>query len=350
MIPFHSSEYNATYVKFIALNAAGATAILFLLKFFNAPPALNLAAIPIILSGWLFGQRFVWYSVIFLLTCNGLYFYVNDLDQFTSPKSLIFGTITYALLASTGFTLRFVRDLYIKINQLNEVINKKNRELQIAAFKDPLTDLHNRRYVQEVAVEQINVFLQQLTMPEFARRDLNIENKVLFIMIADIDDFKKINDSHGHITGDEVLSHVAKRIRESVRFDDTVVRWGGEEFLIICPMMNKDAAELVMQKVLDGVRNTSIRLTGGADFAVSISIGAIWMPVIQGFPHMVSFEKSIMIADKALYDVKANGRSHGRLAVFHSDKSIPENLFAPEISNELYKNPHYCEIRVVGRQ
>lgn len=109
-------------------------------------------------------------------------------------------------------------------------------------------------------------------------------------MIADIDNFKTINDAYGHITGDEVLTEVSKRIRESVRFDDTVVRWGGEEFLIICPMMNQGAAELVMRKLLDGVRSTPVTLSDTIKVPITISIGAIWIPAIRQSPHSLSFD------------------------------------------------------------
>jgi diguanylate cyclase (GGDEF)-like protein len=249
-----------------------------------------------------------------------------------------------------GFALRFVRDLYTKINQLNEEIKIKNLELQAAAFKDPLTELHNRRYVKDVLMEQVAIFLKQLTTPEFAMRNLDLENKVLFLMIADIDNFKAINDAYGHVTGDEVLTEVSKRIRESVRFDDTVVRWGGEEFLIICPMMNRDAAEFVIGKLLDGVRSTPIRLSDTTAFTITISIGAIWIPAIRQFPYFLSFDKSLMIADQALYDAKTIGRNHGRLVVLRENATILHEKPLPEFTDKLYKDPNYCEIKVVGMQ
>lgn len=272
------------------------------------------------------------------------------MGDFDDPQGLIFGIISYSLFASMGLALRFVRDLYTRIHHLNEEIKIKNLELQAAAFKDPLTDLHNRRYVNDVLMDQVAIFIQQLTTPEFAMRNLDIENKVLFLMIADIDNFKSINDAYGHATGDRVLTEVSKRIRESVRFDDTVVRWGGEEFLIICPMMNQGAAELVIRKLLDGVRSTPVTLSDTIKVSTTISVGAIWIPAIRKSPHFLSFDKSLMIADQALYEAKTVGRNHGRLVVLH-EKTIKnyENAL-PEITEKIYNNPDHCEVRIVGMQ
>jgi ABC-type microcin C transport system duplicated ATPase subunit YejF len=100
------------------------------------------------------------------------------MGEFDDPQGLIFGFISHSLFASMGLALRFVRDLYTRINQLNEEIKLKNLELQAAAFKDPLTDLHNRRYVNDVLMEQVEIFVQQLTTPEFAMRILDIEKTI----------------------------------------------------------------------------------------------------------------------------------------------------------------------------
>lgn len=343
-------KFNVIYAKFLALNVISVILTQVLLNIFNTQAILVLTAIPIIFCGWMFGKRFAWYSALLLLTCNGVYFDIKSMGEFSDPQGLIFGVISYSLFASMGFALRFVRDLYNRIHQLNEEIKIKNLELQDAAFKDPLTDLHNRRYVKDVLMDQVSTFLKQLTTPEYAMRKLDIENKVLFLMIADIDNFKIVNDSYGHVMGDEVLAQVSKRIRESVRFDDTVVRWGGEEFLIICPMMNRDAAERVIQKVLDGVRGTPVSLPDGTKFQITISIGAIWIPAIRQSPRLLSFDKSIMIADKALYEVKTTGRNHGRLVVFRENETILHENVNQEFFDKIYNNPDYCEIRVVGMQ
>ena len=335
-------------VEFAAVVLAGAAVSSMLAIHFRTTSALIVNSIPIILCGWFFGRMYPYYAAVSLLVANTTVFRFSDMAVAADSRLPFLGIMGAAIFATVGFTLGTLKELLVKIRQLNHEIESKNRELQKVVFHDPLTELHNRRYVSEFLVGQVSIFLRQLTTPEFAMRNLGVEEKVLFLMVVDIDHFKKINDSRGHGVGDEVLAQVASRIRDAVRFDDVVVRWGGEEFLIVCPMVERKAAELVMSKVLDGVRSTPVLPSDGAEIWVTISMGAIWMPVFRRHPCHVSFDKAILIADKALYDAKANGRDHGRLIVTREDAVTTHDGVPPDGSDEFYKDPACCDIRIVG--
>lgn len=341
--PTSAWAHRVAFFAIIVVATAGSS---LLTRVFQTPSIMVVNAVPIILCGWLFGRFHSAYAAMCLFVVNGVYFKMAHFDSFIDPKGLFLGVVSYGIFSTAGFALRSVRDLYEKIHLLNEEINTKNRKLREASLRDPLTDLHNRRYVDECVSGIATTFLLQLATPEFGMRNLDVEDKVILVMVADIDHFKKINDGHGHGAGDQALIQIAKRIKESVRFDDTVIRWGGEEFLVVCPMVNKSNAVQVMAKVLEAVRAKPVVLADGTEVPVTISMGAVWLPVLQGYPLAVAFDTCILLADKALYDAKKNGRDHGRLVVAREDRAAPEGRL-PSSLDEFYGNPRWCRVEQV---
>ncbi|MBK9579835.1 MAG: GGDEF domain-containing protein [Fibrobacterota bacterium] len=332
---------------FLAINGVATVGSIFLAHLFVTPSIMVVNAIPIILCGWLYGRSRSFYAALFLFAIPSVYFKFAGLEMYVDPKGLFLGTISYGIFSGAGYALRSVRDLYLKIHRLNEEINTKNRELREASLRDPLTELHNRRYVDEFIAHLAATFLQQISTPEFALRKLDLEDKVMLMMIADIDHFKLINDKHGHSGGDQALVEVARRIRSAVRFDDTVIRWGGEEFLVVCPMVDHTNAEQVIRKILEGVRSAPVVLADGSEVMITISVGAIWLPVLRGHPYAVSFDKSIMLADKALYDAKEHGRNHGRMVVAWEDgRAATEGALIGALE-EFYRDPSACMVTKV---
>ncbi|MEN9306813.1 MAG: hypothetical protein RL173_745 [Fibrobacterota bacterium] len=333
---------------FIAIVLVSTIVSIILVHLFQTPSIMVVNAIPIILSGWFFGRRYALLAALLLFVVTGAYFKLAHLNALVDPKGLFLGIVSFGIFSAAGYALRSVRDLYDKIHKLNEAINDKNRELREAVLKDPLTDLHNRRYVDECIAGLATTFLRQISTPEFAMRNLGMDDKVILLMIADIDHFKRINDGFGHGAGDAALIEVSRRIKDSVRFDDTVIRWGGEEFLVVCPMVNKANAQAVIRKVLDGVRTEPVVLPDGTELPVTISLGAIWIPVFRDHPFAVSFDKAITVADKALYDAKAKGRNHARLVVAHQDAIAKHGGKVPESPEMFYGNEDCCTIVLVG--
>ena len=328
---------------FLGINSVATAGSIFLVHFFQTPSIMVVNAIPIILCGWLFGRFHSFWSALLLFVTNGVYFKLTGQEAFVDPKGLFLGIVSYGIFSGAGFALRSVRDLYEKIHVLNAEINRKNLELRESSLKDPLTDLHNRRYVDEYIAELATTFLRQISTPEFSLRNLGVDGKVILVMIADIDHFKLINDSFGHGAGDQALVEVSRRIKDSVRFDDTVIRWGGEEFLIVCPMVDKSNAELVLKKVLDGVRTNPVVVADGTSTSVTISLGAIWLPVFQDRPLGVSFERAILLADHALYEAKCRGRNHGRLLV-----AVDPGASVQGSLEDFHRDGSRCKVRVVA--
>jgi diguanylate cyclase (GGDEF)-like protein len=171
----------------------------------------------------------------------------------------------------------------------NAVNNSKIYSKSIQdAIKDELTGLHNRRYFNERLIDEL----------ERAKR-YHEEMSILFV---DIDQFKKINDTYGHPTGDKVLIWLATALREHFRHNDVVARYGGEEFAIILLKATKDQAYKLADAARKYIEENSEKGSRGIRITCSFGVAAYGKD-----SH--SFDGLIAKADKALYNAKAQGRN-----------------------------------------
>lgn len=175
-----------------------------------------------------------------------------------------------------------------KIKERTENIERSKELLQDVAFKDNLTDIFNRHYLFEISPSL-------LTASSEMREPLSL-------LLIDIDLFKKINDSYGHLIGDNILKFFAQNIQKILRADDVFVRFGGEEFIILLPKITVDESLIVAEKLRLGVEKNHYQIKG-VDVPITISIGA------SQYQHNETLEKLISRADLALYSAKENGRN-----------------------------------------
>ena len=183
-------------------------------------------------------------------------------------------------------------------------VRKANDRLRIYSERDALTGLRNRRF-----------FNEHVLSVEGARP---IEGCVL---VADLDHFKRINDSLGHPAGDAVLATVSHRLSAALRESDKLVRWGGEEFLAILNPITPEQADLTVKRLLDVMRRDPVLWSGQA-IGCTISIGYACFPM-AGSETPISLESAIGLVDKALYEAKRLGRDRACLisAVTAQDES-----------------------------
>jgi diguanylate cyclase (GGDEF)-like protein len=154
---------------------------------------------------------------------------------------------------------------------------------------DALTNIANRRALDERLDDEV----------DHARR---LGTSVAYV-IADIDDFKSINDRFGHQTGDEVLRRVARCFAEAVRELDLVGRYGGEEIAVVAPGTNLSGARAFAEKIRGRIEDLELRTPDGDIFRVTASFGAACFPAQPGVEELVS------AADAALYEAKRNGKN-----------------------------------------
>lgn len=181
--------------------------------------------------------------------------------------------------------------IYEEIEEKQKVLLEINNKLQEKSTTDFLTGLYNRSFFNEFMKLQIQQF---------------VEDKNPFsLIIADIDFFKKVNDSYGHIVGDVVLSKVALLIKESLPKDAIVSRFGGEEFVVVLPKIERAEAVTVAKDLNQHISQYYFEQVG--QLTISLGVSTVQM--------MDTIETILERADEALYYVKRNGRND----VFHYD-------------------------------
>ena len=192
---------------------------------------------------------------------------------------------------------RQVKEL-IYTSSLNDLMSSRlsaqNNELHQHANTDVLTGIHSRRYI----VEQFEKMHSKTTRYHFA----------CSMLLIDVDHFKKVNDVHGHLVGDDVLIDVAQLLAVALREPDLIGRYGGEEFLVLLPMTNLNDALILAERLREKVANSeAIKIQYG--FSVTVSIG------VAQFTEIDSQKQVIQRADEALYRAKAAGRNRVEIAI-----------------------------------
>jgi diguanylate cyclase (GGDEF)-like protein len=185
------------------------------------------------------------------------------------------------------------------------------QRLSDMALRDPLTGLRNRRYLHE--------FMQEET-PRVLRRWLEADAQVrnrrsISLILLDLDFFKQVNDQFGHAAGDAVLLQVAQLLREVVRRPDLVLRWGGEEFLILALDSDRTAPPLIAVRVHERFAQHTFILPGGQTYRLTCSLGFAIYPFHPDRPDGLLWEQVFRLADESLYIAKEKGRNrlHGML-------------------------------------
>ncbi len=170
------------------------------------------------------------------------------------------------------------------------VANIRLREaLRTQSIKDPLTGLYNRRYLEEMLEREI-------------RRAVRAE-QALGLLMLDLDHFKKFNDTYGHEAGDTVLRQTGAFLAKSIRAEDIVCRFGGEEFVIILPTANLNASCARAERIRSKLRELTVLHQGQSLGMVTVSVGVAVLPE-QG----TSPKELLEAADAALYRAKRDGR------------------------------------------
>lgn len=183
-------------------------------------------------------------------------------------------------------------------------LSRAHKSLQRIADRDMLTDAFTRRYFMTTVAERFA-----------AGRDPQQSDSVVLV---DIDDFKRINDNHGHPTGDRVLKAISECCRRMVREQDVFARFGGEEFVILIAGASPVRALPIVERIRLAIRQLEIRGPGGDLIAVSASFG-----IAASHPSSPSrevdtaanqLERALALADQALYDAKHGGKDRTVIA------------------------------------
>jgi len=188
---------------------------------------------------------------------------------------------------------------YRRLHVNNGLLAQRNRELSVRSSRDPLTALYNRRYFQE--------FMRDESPQSERRRAGEPERSIHALLLIDIDLFKQTNDRYGHAAGDAVLVAVARRLRETLRETDMIVRWGGEEFLVFVPATSADKLDEIAARIMTAIGREQIDYKGNS-IRVTASVGYAPMPLPPENIHL-PWERAVGLVDMALYMAKLHGRN-----------------------------------------
>lgn len=186
----------------------------------------------------------------------------------------------------------------LDFNELANEIKLMLETLEHYSMHDPLTELHNRRYFEAIIDYEIS------------RSERH--NHTFCLLMIDLDDFKKINDTYGHFSGDEMLKQFANLIRLTFRKNDVVARIGGDEFAVLLTETTVENGKKVAQSVLEKISANMFYDSQGHSFQTSVSIG------LANYPRDAkSLENLNDRADEALYQAKNAGKN--KVVVFESE-------------------------------
>ncbi len=207
--------------------------------------------------------------------------YIDELEAHV--LTILFST------ALSGSATYFALHQYTKLNKRLayeiETRKKLEQDLIVAATIDKLTQIYNRRKLEAIIETEI----------ERAKR----YNRPLSLIMLDIDDFKRVNDTYGHQVGDNVLKELANILKNNIRVSDTAGRWGGEEFMIVVPETAANNAWELAEKIRNLIASSSF----AGSCIITISLG---LAQLQPGDNFDSFLKRV---DDALYQAKSRGKN-----------------------------------------
>lgn len=216
----------------------------------------------------------------------------NSLQEELLKNKKLQQTITLLFAVIMLIAAALLINLYRKVRKTNQKLKEVNKQLEFQSLRDPLTGLLNRRAMQE----------------KMASRHTTADKSACGLLILDIDFFKQINDNYGHAAGDKVLVEISRRLSKLVKNNEMLIRWGGEEFLMVLDSSSCKAIDALCQRILTTISATSI-MDEGKSIDVTISGGFINLPFAGVAEQQLNWERVLQIADMALYLSKVNGRN-----------------------------------------
>lgn len=248
----------------------------------------------------------------------------NRAGRFSSHELSLAVTVTPAWHQTAGFRglaavvgLGFVfgvhrlrlRQLRARSVELERVVDERTRELKAAyarieeaSLTDPLTGLRNRRFLESSIQADLDLVIR-------SHADGGGPGADLIFLLVDLDHFKKVNDTHGHAAGDAVLQQASAVLTAQTRSSDYVVRWGGEEFLVVARFVSRADAPLLAEKIRSAMAALKFQIPSGLTLDLTCSIGFAAYPFSPSNPQGLRWEAVVEAADQGLYAAKREGRN-----------------------------------------
>ncbi|MEA2019506.1 MAG: sensor domain-containing diguanylate cyclase [Campylobacterota bacterium] len=216
---------------------------------------------------------------------------------FTEEDEEFITLSSYLMVLSVLCTKKNMSEIKLLNTELERNVTQRTHELEETQKKlieqinrDPMTNLYNRRYFNEI-IDKIFPILQR-------------GETMMSLVMVDIDDFKQINDTHGHAVRDVVINSLADIFRNILRNSDISIRFGGEEFLLLLTNTNLENSLKISEKLRKNVEKLSIKVTNTEDIKFTISLG-----VSEVNKNDNNIDEVLIRSDKALYEAKSEGKN-----------------------------------------
>ena len=200
---------------------------------------------------------------------------------------------------------REVRQQTLTLQEKNEELQAAYRTLEEVSLRDPLTSLYNRHYLES----QLPGEIRRSQFSSNQSTDTNKSKQDLLCLLIDIDHFKRINDDYGHIAGDKVLTSFAQVLKHVFRLTDLIIRWGGEEFLVVCRQSNREELPELAERCREMVASTPFDIGLEKPINITCSIGFSLLPPDKKDNFDMAWERTFAVVDYALYAAKLSGRN-----------------------------------------
>jgi diguanylate cyclase (GGDEF)-like protein len=208
--------------------------------------------------------------------------------------------------------------VFMKQQLLHKELKQANLVLEESSMTDPLTGIRNRRFFSAMIQSEVAQSLRAYVNGNgSSKRDL------IFYLI-DLDNFKNVNDLFGHDAGDRVLTEAARRMNSAIRNSDILVRWGGEEFLIVSRSTDRNQAGTLAERVMNAVRGKPFVISPGQELHQTCSIGWAVFPWQEKNAEEMRYEDVLKLADRALYQAKTAGKNQAIGMTPSRDVANPE--------------------------
>ena len=219
-----------------------------------------------------------------------------------------------------------------QLDSLNKDLQDANHKLEQSSLTDSLTGLGNRRYLFKYLRREVAMVDRVFKDWSQDKGETLPQNNDLIFLMLDLDHFKRVNDAHGHDAGDRVLIQIKDLMKRASREQDLLIRWGGEEFLIISRLANRAIAPKLAERVRKAVESHPFDIGNGRSLFKTCTVGFAVYPFGPQNPFELSWEQVLRLADMALYIGKNSGRN-AWVGLSETKNTNPKRLFPNDMKN-----------------
>lgn len=253
-----------------------------------------------------------------------------------SPHAHVYGERERSILrtlAAYGAIALDNASAYKQLQATLTALRETQNQLEEVSITDPLTGLRNRRFLLQNIEKDVARCLRAYENRQDPDSQLDASDEDIVFFMVDLDHFKSVNDTYGHACGDMVLTQMRDRLQSVFRESDYLIRWGGEEFLVVARACNRKDAPMVAERIRSVVAEGSFQLLDDVEISRTCSVGYASFPFLPHQPHLLTWAQVVNFADQGLYMVKKGGRN-ACIGISHTDDTQTEEFY-----NRVMRNP-----------